>query len=227
MVLADGDGAAVQNIITQANDQQKAALKVKNASAMSLMLQTVDDTTFTVIQQEEHAHSMWKKLKDRYENQSAAAQRLVFNEWRSLSYNNGGSIRDYISKFDVVAARYTAVGGKLDDNQKALQLLHSIHSDRYDYVVKSPSTMSLSYNELCTQLIMYEDTWVKQSESNGNGYSNASGNRSVEAALAASPRRNYTVIITTITAVTIIRGAATHSNINTVDVATSVSTTEH
>jgi hypothetical protein len=187
IVVQDGDGAAVQNTINAANETVKAALKVKNAAAMSLMLQTVDDATFNVIQSEDHAHSMWKKLKDRYEYQSAAAQRLVFNEWKSLSYNNGGSIRDYIGKFDSVAARYTAVGGKLDDNQKALQLLHSIQSDRYDYVVKSPGTMNLSYDDLCTQLMMYEDTWVKQSSA-GNGYNN--NNQNFEAALTISQRRH-------------------------------------
>ena len=83
-------------------------------------------------------------------------------------YNNGGSIRDYISKFDTIAARYTTVGGQLDDNSKALQLLHSIHNDKYDHVLKSPGTMQMSYNELCTQLMMYEDIWLKSSSSNGN-----------------------------------------------------------
>jgi hypothetical protein len=190
MVVEDGDATAVQTNINNASESVKATLKTKNATAMSLMLQTVDESSFNVIQSENHAHAMWKKLKDRYEYQSAAAQRLVFNEWKSLSYNNGGSIRDYISKFDSIAARYIAVGGKLDDNQKALQLLHSIQSDRYDYVVKSPSTMNLSYDELCTQLMMYEDTWVKQSNGDNNNTSNHNNNQNVEAALVTSQRRN-------------------------------------
>ena len=42
-----------------------------------------------------------------------------------------------------VAARYIAVGGQLDDNSKALQLLHSIQNDDFDYVLKSPSAATV------------------------------------------------------------------------------------
>src|ERR1700737_3940396 len=88
IVVQDGDGTAVQTVINGADATVKAALKVKDFSAMKLMLQTVDQPTFNIIQSENHAHSMWKKLKDRFENQSVAAQRLAIIVWQSLSYNN-------------------------------------------------------------------------------------------------------------------------------------------
>ena len=45
--------------------------------------------------------------------------------------------------------------------------------------------MQVGYNDLCTQLIMYEDTWLKSNSSAG------SENQSVEAALNVTQRREY------------------------------------
>src|SRR3954469_24281519 len=158
---------------------------MKDATTRSLILNTVDKTTFTIISECETAVAMWSKLKRRFENNSVANQRLIYNEWNRLVYNsNDGSIRDYIAKFDTIASRYSAVGGQLDNNNKLLQLLHSIRCEKFDPVVKSPASLQMSYDRLCTQLMMYEDTWMKQHSSNGNG------DRPVEAALMMTQRRN-------------------------------------
>ena len=107
-IIQDGDDAVRQRFDT-ATDQIRPALTKNNATAMSIILQCVDDTTFNLIQGEDYAYNMWKKLKSRFENTSAANQRLVYNEWKSLVYNNGGGVRDNISKFVTIAARYIAV----------------------------------------------------------------------------------------------------------------------
>jgi hypothetical protein len=99
----------------------------------------------------ENAVDMWAKLRRRFENNSTANQRLLYNEWKNLVYNSDdGSIRDYISKFDMHASRYTAVGGQLDNNNKMLQLLHSIQCEKFDHVLKAPSTLQMRYDGLCT-----------------------------------------------------------------------------
>jgi hypothetical protein len=152
IVIQDGDDVKVKDVFDNATDQTdptKHQLRLRNATAMSILVQTVDETAFNTICNEDRACKMWKKLKSRFEDTSASNQRLVYNEWRGLTFNNSGSIRDYISKFDAVAARYIAVGGQLDDNSKALQLLHSIQSDKYDHVLKSPGTMQSTYDQLC------------------------------------------------------------------------------
>jgi hypothetical protein len=186
-VIQDGDAVKVKEVMdnaTEQSDPTKRQVAMRDATAMSILLQTVDDSAFNTISGESSACTMWQKLKSRFEDTSAANRRLVYNEWRSLVFTGDGSIRDYIAKFDAVVARYIALGGHLDADSKSLQLLDSIHSDKYDPVLKSPSTMQLKYDELCSQLIMYEDTWVKAASGGTNG------SQPVEAALAASQRYN-------------------------------------
>src|SRR6202012_4703196 len=104
------------------------------------------------------ASEMWAALQKELASTNPIHVLLLIKEWRAMEYH-GGTITDYLMRFDAAISKLEGLGEVISDKDKRSTLILSIRDERLRQAMQAVFTMNTNYTDLVEHLKMNAATF--------------------------------------------------------------------
>uniref|UniRef100_A0A0A9WLY1 Retrovirus-related Pol polyprotein from transposon TNT 1-94 n=1 Tax=Lygus hesperus TaxID=30085 RepID=A0A0A9WLY1_LYGHE len=131
----------------------ETVFKEKDATARNLILQSITDRHIGYIREAKSAYQMMKNMSAVFERKSTSARFMLMEKLFTLQYRSNEDLQEFYNKLDSIFTELSALGGKMDEQDKICCLLVKLKNDYQSEVaaidaMNDELTMSFVKNKL-------------------------------------------------------------------------------
>lgn len=121
----------VEYVLTQSAPDQSQTVeyekfKKADVKARTILIQCVSDNVLEMLKDKISAKEIMECLNNTYSKKEISSQVTLQRKLRSMKYNGGCPLTQFLTEFDQTISKLKSAGGNIDENEVILQLLSAM-----------------------------------------------------------------------------------------------------